>query len=63
MTFRIISFVCGALFGGGGAVLTFRFVEHSAVHWGIVGLAAIVMGFLAALFGRRFWDTAIGLWP
>ena len=24
---------------------------------------ALVMGVLAALFGRRFWETAIGLWP
>jgi Na+/proline symporter len=29
----------------------------------LAGLAAGVMGFLAALFGRKFWDTAVGLWP
>ena len=63
MVIRVISFLCGGLFGTGGAVLVFRFVEHAPVHWGIVGLAAIVMGSLAALFGRKFWDTAVGLWP
>jgi hypothetical protein len=63
MAIRIISFLGGALFGAGGAVLVFCFVEHSPVHWGIVGLAAFVMGSLAALFGRKFWDTALTLWP
>jgi hypothetical protein len=63
MIIRIISFLCGALFGAGGAVLVFRFAEHAPVDWGIVGLAAVIMGFLAALFGRKFWDTAVGLWP
>jgi hypothetical protein len=63
MAIRVISFFGGALFGAGGAVLVFRFVEHSPVHWGIVGLAAVVMGLLAALFGRKFWDTAITMWP
>ena len=63
MAIRIISFVGGALFGAGGAVVAFHFIEHSPVSWGIVGLAAGVMGMLAALFGRKFWETAIGLWP
>ena len=63
MAIRIISFVGGALFGAVGAVVAFLFMEHSSVSWGIVGLAAGVMGLLAALFGRRFWDTAIALWP
>lgn len=63
MAIRIISFVGGALFGAGGAILVFHFVEQSAVHWGITALAAIVMGLLAALFGRKFWDTAISIWP
>jgi hypothetical protein len=63
MIMRIISFFCGALFGVGGAVIIFRFVEHSPVHWGIASLAGGVMGVLAALFGRKFWETAVGLWP
>ena len=63
MVIRVILFLCGGLFGTGGAVLVFRFVEHAPVNWGIVGLAAVVMGSLAALFGRKFWDTAVGLWP
>lgn len=63
MAIRIISFFGGALFGAGGAVLAFLFKEQSPVHWGIVGLAAIVMGLLAACFGRKFWDTAVGIWP
>jgi len=45
------------------ATLVFHFVEQSPVHWGITGLAAVVMGLLAALFGRKFWDTAISIWP
>ena len=63
MIVHIVSFICGALFGASGALLAFRFVEHSPVHWGIVGLAAVVMGFLAALFGRKFWEAVVGLWP
>jgi hypothetical protein len=63
MFVRIILFVCGALFGAGGAMLAFRFIENSPVHWGTIGLAAIVMGLLAALFGRKFWEIAVGLWP
>ena len=63
MIIRFISFFCGALFGAGGAILVFRFSEHAPIHWGIVALAAAVMGVLAALFGRKFWDTAVGLWP
>jgi len=63
MAIRTILFFGGALFGAGGAVLLFCFVENSEIHWGIVGLAAGVMGVLAALFGRKFWDTAIGIWP
>ena len=49
--------------GAVGAIIVFRFVEHSPIHWGIVGLAAGVMGCLAALFGRKFWDTAVSMWP
>ncbi len=62
MTVRIIAFICGAIFGGGGALVAL-WLERSDVWWSIVGLAAVVMGLLAALFGRRFWDAAIGLWP
>ena len=60
---RIISFFGGALFGAVGAMIVFRIIERSAIHWGIVGLAAVVMGVLAALFGRKFWDTATSIWP
>lgn len=63
MFIRIISFLCGALFGGGGAVVAFLFVEQSPIHWDIVALAAVLMGVFAALFGRKFWETAAGLWP
>jgi hypothetical protein len=63
MVIRIVSFVCGALFGAGGAVLIFYFKEHAPIHWGLVGLAAFIMGLLAALFGRKFWDIAVNLWP
>jgi hypothetical protein len=63
MSTRIISFFAGALFGAGGAVLAFYFIEQGPVHWGIVGLASVVMGGLAALFGKKFWDTAIFIWP
>ena len=63
MAIRIISFFGGALFGAGGAILVFHFVERSPVHWGIAGLVAVVMGLLAALFGRKFWDTAVSIWP
>jgi hypothetical protein len=63
MIIRVVPAVTGALFGAGGAVLHFLFIERSSVNWGIVGLAAVVMGLLAALFDRKFWDTAVRLWP
>jgi hypothetical protein len=63
MTIRLVSFAGGALFGAVGAVVGFHFIEHAPVDWGIVALASGVMGLLAALFGRKFWETAIGMWP
>ena len=62
MAIRMISFFCGAIFGGGGALFAFYF-QHSEIWWSITGLAAFVMGTLAALFGRKIWETAVGLWP
>ena len=62
MMIRIIAFICGAAFGAGGALIAF-WLQHSDIWWSIVGLAALVMGILAALFGRKFWETATGLWP
>jgi hypothetical protein len=62
MALRIISFFCGALFGGGSAVFTF-YLQHSDIWWSIVGLAALVMGVLAFVFGRLFWEHAGDLWP
>ncbi len=63
MVVRLVSFCGGGVFGGVGAILAFWFNEHSPAHWGIVGLAAFVMGCLAALFGRRFWEIALTHWP
>jgi hypothetical protein len=63
MTIRFISFLCGALFGIGGAIITFLLIEKSEVNWAIVSLCGFVMGGLAALFGKKFWETASGLWP
>jgi hypothetical protein len=63
MILRLIYFTGGALFGPVGAVIRFRWFEHSEIHWGIVALCAGVMGGLAGLFGRRFWHSAIGQWP
>lgn len=59
---RIIQFLAGAAFGGVGAIIAFWF-QHSEICWSIVGLAALMMGIMAALFGRKFWDTAGHLWP
>ena len=62
MAIRIIAFICGALFGAVGAVVVF-YLQHLDIWWSIVGLAALVMGVLAAIFGRKFWESAVGLWP
>lgn len=62
MVIRIISFIIGALFGAAGALIGF-WSQHSEIWWSIVSLAALVMGVLAVAFGRKFWETAIGLWP
>ena len=62
MAIRIIGFVCGAAFGAVGAIIAF-WLQHSEIWWSIVGLAALVMGVLTALFGRKFWETAISIWP
>jgi hypothetical protein len=63
MAIRIISFLAGGLFGSVGAIIAFHWFEKSEIHWGIVGLAALAMGILAAAFGKKFWETAIGSWP
>jgi hypothetical protein len=62
MAIRIVAFIGGAMFGAVGALIAF-WLEHSEIWWSVVGLAAVVMGVLAALFGRKFWETAVGLWP
>jgi hypothetical protein len=62
MAIRIIAFICGATFGAVGAIIAFWW-QHSDIWWSIVGLAALVLGVLAAFLGRKFWETAIGLWP
>ena len=63
MIIRVISFFAGAIFGGLGALAIFHVVEHSSAEWRIVGLAAVVMGLLAAAFGKKFWDVALTIWP
>jgi hypothetical protein len=45
-----------------GAVAGFYF-QRSDIWWSIAGLAVLVMGISAALFGWRVWETAVGLWP
>jgi hypothetical protein len=62
MAIRIISFFCGALFGAGSTVLAF-YLDHSDIWWSIVSLAALVMGVLAFLFGRLFWENIGDLLP
>ena len=62
MAIRIMAFIFGAVFGAVGAIVAF-WLQHSEIWWSIVGLAALVMGVLAALFGRKFLDTAISIWP
>jgi len=32
-------------------------------NWGIVWLAATGMGLLSALFGKKFWELVLTLWP
>jgi hypothetical protein len=59
---RFIGFLGGSVFGAVGAIIGFWF-EHFAISWWIVALCALVMGLLAAAFGRKFWDTAVGIWP
>jgi hypothetical protein len=63
MAIRIISFIGGALFGAGGALIHSLWIDKVEIHWGIVGLCAFVMGSFAMLFGGKFWKTAVGLWP
>ncbi|HXR04439.1 MAG TPA: hypothetical protein VN836_07005 [Verrucomicrobiae bacterium] len=63
MVIRLVSFAAGAAFGAVGTIINFLWIEKSEIHWGIVGLSALVLGTLAALFGKKFWETAIGLWP
>jgi hypothetical protein len=60
MAIRIISLFCGALFGV--EALLWRFAFSSEIWWSIIGLSAVVMGVLTAVFGRKFWETAVGLW-
>jgi len=63
MAIRSFSFLVGGLFGTVGAIVGFHWFEKSEIHWGIFALSALVMGILAVAFGKKFWETAIGLWP
>jgi hypothetical protein len=60
---RVIAAACGALFGAVGATILFLVQEHAPIDWKIVALVAVITGGLAAAFGKRFWDTSLGLWP
>ena len=59
---RIIAFSCGVLFGAVGALFAF-WLEDSDSVWSVVGLAAFVLGVLAAIFGRKTWEAVVNLWP
>jgi hypothetical protein len=63
MAIRIISFLAGAIFGAVASLVVFHVIEDSLAQWGIIALAAPLMGLLAALFGRKLWDVALNLWP
>jgi len=59
---RLIMFSAGALFGAVPLLICYWW-NSTEIDWRTVALAAGVMGVLAALFGKKFWETAISLWP
>jgi len=60
---RIISFLAGAAFGAVCAMVVVHVGGDLRDNWGIVWLAATGMGLLSALFGKKFWELVLTLWP
>jgi hypothetical protein len=60
---RVIAAACGALLGLSERSVFFWSRNTPRLDWRIVALAAVITGGLAAAFGKRFWDTALGWWP
>jgi uncharacterized membrane protein len=59
---RLIMFTAGALFGAVPLLISYWWTSEEIV-WRTVVLVAAVMGVLAALFGKKFWENAIAHWP
>jgi uncharacterized membrane protein len=59
---RGIMFTAGALFGAVPLLISYWWNSEEIV-WRTVALVAVVMGVLAALFGKKFWETATAHWP
>ena len=59
---RPIVFTAGALFGALPLLIS-HWGNDEEVVWQPVRLVAVVMGVLAALFGKEFWEDAIAHWP
>jgi uncharacterized membrane protein len=55
-------FLAGALFGAVPLLISYWWNSEEIV-WRTVALVAVVMGVLAALFGKKFWETATAQWP
>jgi len=53
----------GAALGVLCALGVFHVVGDLHANWGIVCLVACGMGVLALLFGKRFWEMVLTIWP
>ncbi len=63
MTVRIISFLAGALFGALCTLGMLHVVGDLHTNWWVVCVVAAGMGLLALLFGKRFWEMVLTIWP
>ncbi len=63
MNTRIISFCAGATLGLVAMLLVFHVFADLRTNWGIVVPVSIVLGLLASVFGKKFWEFLLNIWP
>ncbi len=62
MNTRIISFLGGLTLGLVASLLLFHVFADLRANWGIVAPVSFVLGLVAAVFGKAFWEFVLNTW-